>query len=175
MQVRTRVSLEKAERRGALVNLFRVREFARVRHALVIVRRERPQADRLRQHKMAGKSKRAGKKEWNEREATAGGKPKAQRRSDQIGGREHIHRQKEHETTKSGPGEVGEIDAAENAVAPEKDASQEKRARQERRQLREENREQLPLLRRVGDQEDRVEAEMLHIKVGADGERPEQS
>src|SRR6204780_3287496 len=183
MQVRTRVSLEKAERRGALGNLFRVREFARVRHALVIVRRERLQADRLRQHKMAGKSKRAGKKEWNERQATAGakrpgqagGKPKAQRRSDQIGGREHIHRQKEHETTKSGPGEVGEIDAAENAVAPEKDASQEKRARQERRQLREENREQLPLLRRVGDQEDRVEAEMLHIKVGADRERPEQS
>src|ERR1700733_8792066 len=126
MQVRTRVSLEKAERRGALVNLFRVREFARVRHALVIVRRERLQADRLRQHKMAGKCKRAGKKEWNERQATAGakrpgqagGKPKAQRRSDQIGGREHIHRQKENETTKSGPGEGGENTAAEKTRPP---------------------------------------------------------
>src|ERR1700733_7917160 len=80
MQVRTRVSLEKAERRGALVNLFRVREFARVRHALVIVRRERLQADRLRQHKMAGKSKRAGKKEWNERQATAQARQAANQR-----------------------------------------------------------------------------------------------
>ena len=102
-------------------------------------------------------------------------KPKRQRRGDQIGGREHVHRQKEYEAAKSGAGEVGEIDAAENAVAPEKDASEEKRAGQERRQLRQENRQKLPLLRRVGDQEDRVEAEMLHIKVGGDGERPEQS
>src|ERR1700728_1312085 len=157
MQVRTRVSLEKAERRGALVNLFRVREFAGVGDALVIVRRERLQAERLWQHKMAAKGDRAGNKKWNETQAPAwakrpgqaGGKPKTQRRSDQIGGREHIHSQKEHETAKSGPGEVGEVDAAENPVAPEKDASQEKRARQERRQLREENREQLPLLRRV--------------------------
>ncbi len=36
------------------------------------------------------------------------------------------------------------------------------------------DRQQLPLLRRVGDEEDRVEAEMLHIKVGADRERAEQ-
>src|SRR4029077_4482912 len=107
MQVRTRVSLEKAERRCALVNLFRVREFACVRHAFVIVSRERLQAERLRQHKMAREGERAGNKEWNETQATAGakrpgqagGKPKPQWRGHQIGGREHVHRQKEHETT----------------------------------------------------------------------------
>ena len=45
------------------------------------------------------------------------------------------------QAAKPGAGKVGEIDAAENAVAPEKDASQEKRAGQERRQLRQENRQ----------------------------------
>ena len=182
MQIGARIRLEKAERRGALVDLFRVREFARVGHAFVVVGRERLQAERLRQDEMAGEGDDAGDKKWNERNAPAGPErpgqtgrePKPQWRGDQIGGRKHIHRQKEHEAAKSGPGEVGEVDAAENAVAPEKDASEEKRARQERRQLRQENRQQLPLLRRVGDQEDRVEAEMLHIKIGGDGERPEQ-
>src|SRR5580704_18992936 len=106
---------------------------------------------------MAGKGDNAGDQKRNEghapsrseRPGQAGGEPKRQWRDDQIGGRKHVHRQKEHEAAKSGPGEVGEVDAAENAVAPEKDASQEKRSRQERRQLSEENRQQLPLLRRV--------------------------
>ena len=74
VQVRARVGLEKAERRGALVNLFRVREFARVGHAFIIVGRERLQAERLRQHKMAAKGDRAGNKKWNETQATAGAK-----------------------------------------------------------------------------------------------------
>src|ERR1700722_7543877 len=112
MQVRTRVSLEKAEGRGALVNLFHVREFACVSHALVIVSRERLQTKRLRQHKMPREGECAGNKEWDETQAPAGtkrpgqagGKPQRQWRSDQIGGREHVHRQKEHEAAKSGPG-----------------------------------------------------------------------
>ena len=179
MQIGARIGLEKAERRGALVDLFRIRKFARVGHAFVVIRRKRLQAESLRQDEMASEGDETGDQKWNERHAPArskcpgqtGGKPKRQWRGDQIGGRKYIHRQKEHQAAKSGPGEVGEIDAAENAVAPEKDASEEKSARQERRQLREENRQQLPLLRRVGDEEDCVEAEMLHIKVGADGER----
>src|ERR1700733_6173527 len=81
----------------------------------------------------------------------------------------------DHQAAKSGAGEVGEVDAAENAVASQKDAPEEKRARQERRQLRQKNRQQLPLLRWVGDQEDRIETEVLDVKVGGDGKRPEQS
>ena len=131
---------------------------------------------------MAGEGDKAGDKKRNERHAPSrskcpgqtGCEPQPQWGGDQIGGRKDIHRQEEHQAAKSSPGEVGEIDAAESAVAPQKDASEEKRARQERRQLRQENRQQLPLLRRVGDEEDRVEAEMLHVKVGADRERAEQ-
>ena len=132
---------------------------------------------------MAGESEDARDDKRNERHAPAGAErpgqtgqePERQWRGDQIGGREHIHRQQEHQAAKSGPGEVREVDAAENAVASQKDASKEERARQERRQLRQEDRQQLPLLRRVGNEEDRIEAEMLHIKVGGDGKRPEQS
>ena len=131
---------------------------------------------------MAGEGDQGGDEKRNERDAPArterpgqaGRKPKAQRRGDQIGGRKHVHRQQEHEAAEPSPGEVGEVNAPENAVAPEKDASEEKCARQERRQFGDENRQELPLLRRVGDKKDGVEAEMLHIEVGADGERSEQ-
>src|SRR4029077_18787521 len=105
MQVRARVCLEKAERRGALVNLFSVREFTCVSHAFVIVSRERLQAERLRQHKMASEGERAGNKEWNETQATAGakrpgqagGKPKPQWRGHQISRSIWRHSQKENE------------------------------------------------------------------------------
>ena len=110
----------------------------------------------------------------SERPGYAGREPQRQRRGDQIGRGEHIHRQQRHEAAKTGPGKVGEIDPPERAIAPEEDASEEERAGQERRKLGEENLQQLPLLRGVGHQEYRVEAEMLHIEVGGDRERPEQ-
>src|SRR6476659_5594536 len=132
---------------------------------------------------MASESEDARDEKWNERRAPARTErpsrtrqePKPQWGGDQIRGRKHIHRQKKNQAAKSGPGQVREIDAAENAVASQKDASKEKRARQERRQLRQEDRQQPPFLRGVGDQEDRIEAEMLHVKIGGDGKRPEQS
>ena len=60
---------------------------------------------------------------------------------------ENVHRQEEDEATEPGPGEVGEIDAPEGSVALEEDAAQKDRAGQEGRQLRQENRQKLPLLR----------------------------
>src|SRR6185312_13469993 len=85
-----------------------------------------------------------------ERPGETGSEPERQWRDDQIGGREHIHRQKEHQAAESGPGEIGEVDTSENPAAPEKDAAKEERARQERRQLGQEDLQKLPLLRRVG-------------------------
>ena len=58
MQIGARIGLEKAERRGALVDLFRVREFARVGHAFVVVGRERLQAQGLRQERNGRRKRR---------------------------------------------------------------------------------------------------------------------
>ena len=182
VQIGARIDLEEAEWRSALVNLFRIRKFAGVGHAFVVVRRERLETEGLRDDEMAREGDKAGDQKRNERHAPSrskrpgqtGCEPQRQWGSDQIGGRQDIHRQKEHQAAQSSAGEVGEVHSAESAVAPQKDTSQEKRARQERRQLRQKDRQQLPLLRRVRDEEDRVETEMLHIKVGADRERAEQ-
>ena len=101
MQIGARVRLEKAERGSALVDFFRVRKFARVGDALVVVDGQRLQAKHLRRDEMAGERDHAGGDKRNERDPSAGAErpgqtgrePQRQRRGDQIGGREHVHRQ----------------------------------------------------------------------------------
>ena len=182
MQIRARISLEIAEWRCAFVDPLRVREFAGVGDALVVVDGERLQAQSRRQRKMASESQHAREPVGNERDEASGsqrpgeacGKPESQRRRDQIGWDEHIHRQEKDETAQTRARQIGEIDASERAVAFEEDAAEEDRARQERRQLRQEHLQKLPLLRRVGNDEYGVEAELLDIEIGADRERPEE-
>ena len=70
-----------------------------------------------------------------------------------LTGVKQIHRAEEHEPAEAGAREIGEIDAAERLVALEENAAEEHRAGEERRQRGEENLQQLPFLRRVGDQD----------------------
>ena len=99
----------------------------------------------------------------------------SERRRDQIDRREDIHRAEKHEAAEAGAGEIGEIDAPEGLVALQEDAAQEHRAAEERRQRSQEDLGELPLLVGIGDQIDRIEAELLDVEIGADRERPHQA
>ena len=65
--------------------------------------------------------------------------PERQRRRNQIGRDEHIHRQEKDEAAQTRARQIGEIDASERAVALEEDAAEEDGASQERRQLGQEH------------------------------------
>ena len=99
---------------------------------------------------------------------------KRERRGDQVFGLQQIHRAEKHQAAQARSRQIGEIDAPERAVAFQKHAAEEHRAGEKRREVGEKYLEQLPLLRGVRDQEDRVEAELLDKEIGADRERPEQ-
>ncbi len=109
-----------------------------------------------------------------ERPGEARREPQRERRRDEVGRREAVHRDEDDEAAQARAGEIGEIDAPEGAVALQEDAAEKHRARQKRRQRGEEDLEQLPFLRGIGDQEDRVEAELLNEEIGRDRQRPEQ-
>ena len=72
VQIGARIGLEIAEGRRAFVDPLRVREFPRVGNALVVVDRERLQAESGRERKMASKGQCAGERIRNERNAASG-------------------------------------------------------------------------------------------------------
>ena len=182
MQIGTRIGLDIAERRDALVDALRVGEFAGIGDALVVVDREPASAERRRarrngrrtRRRRAGRRGPASAAAGTERPGEPGGEPQRERHGDEILRPQQIHRAEEYQSAKAGAREVGEIDAPERAVALEENAAEKHGAGEERREIGEENLQQLPFLRGIGDQEDRVEAELLDEKVGADGKRAEQ-
>ena len=71
-------------------------------------------------------------------------------------------------------GQVGEIDAPEDPLRLEEDRAQIEGAGQERQHVEQEVAEQPPLLRRVGDEEDGVEGDLLRGEVRRHRQRAEQ-
>ena len=73
----------------------------------------------------------------------------------------------EQQAAQAGAGQVGEVDAAEDLLRLEEDRAEEEGAGQERQHVEQEVAEQPPLLRRIGDEEDGVEGDLLRQQVRA--------
>ena len=92
--------------------------------------------------------------------------PEGQRHQQQAVGRQQIESTQEDEAAEARARQIGEIDPAEDLLAPQEGQSQEYRARQEGREIEQEVGQQAELLLRIGDEEDRVEGDLLGEPVG---------
>ena len=168
MQIRAGVDLQIAERRGARIDALVVGEFARVGHALVVgddeighVEGGRRQVDGGAGNGRDGKPGDRPRASHGQAPQHAAGEPQDERHDQQVLGRDEVHRAEEQEPAQPRAREIGEIDAAEDPLRLEEHRAQVEGAGQEREHVEQEVAEQPPLLRRVGDEEDGVEGDLL--------------
>ena len=181
MQVRARIDLQVAERRGPLVGALVVGELAGVGHALVVRHGELGDAQHRRRHVVHG-----GRQDGDDDDGAdaapvaerhepqhAARQPEQQRRHDEVVGPEEVHGEQHGEPAQARAHEIGEVDAVEGLLRLQEDDAEIERARQERQEIEHEVGEQAPLLHRVGDQEDGVERHLLGGEVAHHHQRPE--
>ena len=73
----------------------------------------------------------------------------------------HVAADEEGETAETRAGQIGEVDAAEGLLTPQKGKTEEHRARKEGSEIEQEVREKQELLLRIGHEEDRIEGDLL--------------
>jgi hypothetical protein len=181
MQVGALVDLEQPEGRAVLEHEAAVRELARVADALVVGHGEARHAEPSRQQEMRGDARdrrhdhrdRAPRGPRRRRPAQRAGEPERDREDDEVGGREHVERRQQGEAAQARAEQVGEVDAVERRLRALEHHAEEQGPGEERHQVEQHRRREPPFLRRVGDEEDRVEADLLGEQVAAHGQRRE--
>ena len=104
----------------------------------------------------------------------ATGKPEHQRHGEQVLRRNEGHGCEHQQAPEAGAGQVGEIDAGESLLRFEKDGAEKECTCKEGQRVEDEAGKQPPLLRRVGDEKDGVEGDLLGEQIGRHHERTEQ-
>jgi len=181
MQVGALVDLEQAEGRAMLEHEAAVRELARVADALVVGHREARHAEPVRQQEMRRDARdgrhdhgdRAPRGPRRGRPAQRAREPERDREDDEVGRRQHVERRQQREAAQARPQQVGEVDAVERRLRALEHHAEEERPGEERHQVQQHRRREAPFLRRVGDEEDRVEPDLLGEQVAAHGQRRE--